>query len=71
MISPAPGSGSDDFPRCESVLSESCGVVELDLAARAWLDTFANSQAGAALRHGDRCRVVWSAESLGKEPSVR
>lgn len=71
VISPVAGSGSDDFPRCESVLTESCGIVELDLAARAWLDTFANSQAGAALRHGDRCRVVWSAESLGKEPSVR
>lgn len=65
------GSESGGFPRCEAVLTESCGVAELDLAARAWLDTVVNSQEGTSLRRGDRCRVVWSAEALGKEPSAR
>lgn len=67
----SPDSGSGGFPRCEAVLTESCGIAELDLAARAWLDTVANSQNGASLRPGDRCRVVWSAKALGKEPSAR
>ena len=55
------------------VLAESCGVVELDLAARAWLDTLLNSNdvPGFQLVPGRRCRVVWSAAALGKEPSVR
>ena len=60
-----------DFPRCEAVLTESCGVAELDLAARAWLDTVVNSQEGASLQPGDKCRVVWSANALRKEPSAR
>ena len=64
-------SGESD-PSCEAILTESCGVAELDLAARAWLDTLLNSQdAPASLRRGDRCRVVWSAKAVGKEPSVR
>ncbi len=59
-------------PSCEAVLTESCGVAELDLAARAWLDTLLNSQdAPPSLRRGDRCRVVWSAKAIGKEPSAR
>jgi len=54
-------------------LAESCGVAELDLAARAWLDTLLNSGdvPGFQLIPGRRCRVVWSAAALGKEPSVR
>lgn len=67
---PSAGSADPD-PRCEAILTESCGVEELDLVARAWLDTFANSQENAALERGDRCRVVWSAKALGKEPSAR
>ena len=63
--------GSD--PGCEAILTESCGDVELDLAARAWLDTLLNSQDARmqtwSLRRGDRFRVVWSAKALGKEPS--
>lgn len=57
------------FPRCEAILTGSCGVAELDLAARAWLDTLVNSQEDASLRPGDRCRVVWSAKAFGKEPA--
>ena len=59
-------------PRCEAILTESCGNTELDLAARAWLDTLANSQDKneTALRRGDRCRVVWSAKAFGKEPAL-
>ena len=55
------------------ILAESCGVAELDLAARAWLDTLLNSGdvPGFQLIPGRRCRVVWSAAALGKEPSVR
>ena len=71
VIPDLPVSGSGMTPDCEAILTESCGVAELDLAARAWLDTTANSQAGAALRRGDRCRIVWSAASRGKEPSAR
>jgi hypothetical protein len=73
VISSSPDSGSvpGDFPRCEAVLTESCGVAELDLAARAWLDTVVNTREGAVLQRGDRCRVVWSAKALGKEPSAR
>lgn len=59
-------------PSCEAILTESCGVAELDLAARAWLDTLLNSlDAPPSLRRGDRCRVVWSAKAVGKEPSAR
>ena len=71
LSAPDSGSESGGFPRCEAVLTESCGVAELDLAARAWLDTVANSQEGASFRPGDRCRIVWSAEAMGKEPSAR
>ena len=46
-------------------------VAELDLAARAWLDTLVNSQEGPKLSPDDRCRVVWSVEALGKELSAR
>jgi len=55
------------------ILAESCGVAELDLAARAWLDTLLNSGdvPGFQLIPGRRCRVVWSAAALGKEPSAR
>ena len=67
VISSSPGSG--EFPRCEAILTGSCGVAELDLAARAWLDTIINSQEETALRPGDRCRVVWSAKAFGKEPA--
>ena len=63
-------SDSADFPRCEAILTESCGTAELDLAARAWLDTLANSLEETVLRHGDRCRIVWSAKARGKEPSL-
>ena len=59
-------------PFAEVVLTESCGSAELDLAARAWLDTLVNSQGVPdSLRHGDRCRVVWSVKVIGKEPSAR
>ena len=61
--------GSAEFPRCEAILTGSCGVTELDLAARAWLDTLVNTQEETTLRPGDRCRVVWSAKAFGKEPS--
>jgi hypothetical protein len=57
------------FPRCEAILTGSCGITELDLAARAWLDTLLNSQEETELRPGDKCRVVWSAKAFGKEPS--
>ena len=55
------------------ILSESCGVAELDLAARAWLDTLLNSGDVPGFQRipGRRCRVVWSAAALEKEPSVR
>ena len=60
-----------DLP-LEAVLEKSCGVAELDLAARAWLDTLLNSSdCPAGLKNGGFCRVVWSAESLRKEASVR
>ena len=57
----------------EAVLERSCGVAELDLAARAWLDTLLNSSdCPAGLKTGGGvCRVVWSAEALRKEASVR
>ena len=57
----------------EAVLERSCGVAELDLSARAWLDTLLNSSdCPAGLKTGGGfCRVVWSAESLRKEASVR
>ena len=62
-----PGSQS---PRFETILTESCGNAELDLAARAWLDTLVNSQEEmTALRLNDRCRIVWSAKAFGKEPA--
>ena len=48
------------------------GIAELDLTARAWLDTLLNSSdCPAGLKDGGSCRVVWSAESLRKEASVR
>ena len=52
----------------EAVLEESCGVVDLDLAARAWLDTLLNSSDCPAGLKDDRgsCRVVWSAAALRK-----
>ena len=71
VISGLTDSGSGECPDCEAILTESCGVTELDLAARAWIDMTANSQAGAALRRGDKCRIVWSAAARGKEPSSR
>ena len=56
----------------EAVLERSCGIAELDLMARAWLDTLLNSSdCPAGLKNGGFCRVVWSAESLRKEASVR
>lgn len=57
----------------EAVLERSCGVSELDMAARAWLDTLLNSSdCPAGLKTGGAvCRVVWSAEALKKEASVR
>ncbi len=57
----------------EAVLEESCGVSDLDLAARAWLDTLLNSSGCPAGLKSDRgfCRVVWSAKAFGKEPSTR
>ena len=56
----------------EAVLERSCGIAELDLTARAWLDTLLNSSdCPAGLKNGGFCRVVWSAESLRKEASVR
>ncbi len=55
-----------DLP-CEALLEESCGVVDLDLAARAWLDTLLNSaDCPAGLKDGGFCRVVWSADALRK-----
>lgn len=70
VSSTANTAGSHD-PRGEAILTESCGNAELDLAARAWLDTLVNSQDEneTALRRGDRCRVVWSAKAFGKEPT--
>jgi len=69
-VSAAGDAGGRD-PRCEAILTESCGNTELDLAARAWFDTLVNSQDEneTALRPGDRCRVVWSAKAFGKEPA--
>ena len=56
----------------EAALEKSCGIAELDLVARAWLDTLLNSSdCPAGLKNGGFCRVVWSAESLRKEASVR
>ena len=53
----------------EAALEESCGVSELDLEARAWLDTLLNaSDCPAGLKNGvGFCRVVWSADALRKE----
>ena len=70
VVSSTGPAGSPD-PRCETILTESCGNAELDLAARAWLDTLVNSQEEneTALRRGDRCRVIWSAKAFGKEPT--
>ena len=70
VVSSTEAAASRD-PRCEAILTESCGNSELDLAARAWLDTLVNSQEEneSALRRGDRCRVVWSAKAFGKEPA--
>ena len=65
----SPGNADGRDPRCEVILTESCGNAELDLAARVWLDTFVSSQDETALRRGDRCRIVWSAKAFGKEPS--
>jgi len=51
----------------EATLEESCGVADLDLAARAWLDTLLNSSGcPAGLKDGGFCRVVWSAAALRK-----
>lgn len=52
----------------EATLEESCGVEDLDLAARAWLDTLLNSSdCPAGLKDGGGfCRVVWSAAALRK-----
>jgi len=67
-----PGGPATENPFAKVVLTESCGSAELDLAARAWLDTLVNSQdIPESLRLGDKCRVVWSVNALGKEPSVR
>ena len=64
-------SGSSD-PSVAVILTESCGDAGLDLAARAWLDTLLNSQdAPEQMVLGDRCRVIWSAKALRKEPSAR
>ena len=62
----------NDLPY-EAVLEKSCGVAELDLSARAWLDTLLNSSdCPAGLKAGGGiCRVVWSAEALRKDASVR
>ncbi len=70
VVSSTGTAGSPD-PRCETILTESCSKAELDLAARAWLDTLVNSQEEneTALRRGDRCRVIWSAKAFGKEPT--
>ena len=65
----SPGNAGNPDPRCEAILTESCGNAELDLAARAWLDTLMNSQEETALRRGDRCRIVWSKKAFGKEPT--
>jgi hypothetical protein len=52
----------------EAVLEGSCGNSDLDLAARAWLDTLLNSSdCPAGLKNGGLCRVVWSADALRKE----
>ena len=52
----------------EAALEESCGVIDLDLEARAWLDTHLNSSdCPAGLKNnGSLCRVVWSAAALRK-----
>ncbi|MBP5230359.1 MAG: hypothetical protein ILO68_01390, partial [Clostridia bacterium] len=56
----------------EAVLEKSCGIAELDMSARAWLDTLLNSSdCPAGLKNCGFCRVVWSAGSLQKEASVR
>ena len=52
----------------EAVLEESCGIADLDLEARAWLDTLLNSSdCPAGLKNSGACRVVWSAAALRKE----
>ena len=70
VVSASGDLGSPD-PGCEAILTESCGDVELDLAARVWLDTLLNSQDApkGSLVTGDRLRVIWSARAFGKEPS--
>lgn len=56
-----------DLP-CEAALEKSCGVDDLDLAARAWLDTLLNSSdCPSGLKDGGLCRVVWSAAALRME----
>lgn len=52
----------------EAILEETCGAGDLDLAARAWLDTLLNSADCPAdlKKDGIFCRVVWSAAALGK-----
>ena len=57
----------------EAVLEKSCGFADLDLAARAWLDTLLNSSdCPAGLKTGGGvCRVVWSAEALRNEAPFR
>ena len=69
VVSPSTNTAGSHDPRCEAILKESCGNAELDLAARAWLDTLVNSQEETTLRRGDICRVVWSAKAFGKEPT--
>lgn len=52
----------------EAALEKSCGVDDLDLAARAWLDTLLNSfDCPSGLKDGGLCRVVWSAAALRME----
>ena len=52
----------------EAILEETCGIADLDLAARAWLDTLLNSSdCPVGLKQdGGFCRVIWSAAALRK-----
>jgi hypothetical protein len=60
-----------DLPR-EAALEESCGMDDLDLAARAWLDTLLNSSdCPSGLKDGGFCRVVWSAAALRREEDAQ
>ena len=72
VLEPEPGGRRAATP-VAAILTESCGVAELDLAARAWLDTLLNSNdvPGFQSAPGRKCRVVWSGKALGKEPSAR